>query len=386
MDALLSNSIDRTESRDDRIAAVTAYPLVQRLPRPTETSWGRYDRISIVMVEVVTEAGLVGAGEVLARFAPRAYCELIATALAPRILGRDPDDISGAWNAMRRALSGRACGVLVEAISGVDIALWDIRGKVEGRPLYALLGASSPGPVSVYAASVNWADDGAAREQVAAFIEAGFDRIKIKIGRSPEAAARRALLIRDAAGDDVTLYADANWAYALDEACYVGDALHAAGYAWFEEPLDPDDEAGYEALASRLSIPLAAGESNFTALQAARLLRAGAVGFLQPNLTRAGGITETVHAVRSAREKGVKYAAHVGMSGIICETASLHIAAATGVDAQIECAMTPNAFKSAIADLAPGYARASHGSLNVPEGPGLGLEIDWDAVRGMCDA
>src|SRR6056297_3233938 len=98
----------------DRIARVTAYPVIQKLSQPTETSWGRYDRISIVMVEVVTEGGLSGAGEVLARFAPHAYCELIDMALAPRLVGKDPSDISGLWASMRRALSGRACGILVE--------------------------------------------------------------------------------------------------------------------------------------------------------------------------------------------------------------------------------------------------------------------------------
>jgi len=373
-------------SRADRIVSVKAYPVIQKLPQPTETSWGRYDRISMVMVEVATEDGFSGAGEVLARFAPHAYCELIDVALAPRLVGQDPSDISGLWASMRRALSGRACGILVEAISGIDIALWDIRGKAAGLPVQALLGAEVSDAVPVYAASVNWADDGAAREQVKAFREAGFDRIKTKIGRSPRAAATRAALVREAAGDDVTLYADANWAYALDEAVYVGDALQEAGYAWFEEPLDADDEAGYEALAKRLRIPLAAGESNFTSIQSQRLVRSGAIGVLQPNVTRAGGISETFLAARHARDHGVAYAAHVGMSGIVCETAALHVAAAIGGGAQVECAMTPNSFKSKIASLDPGYVRAAKGRLAAPSVPGFGLDIDWDAVRRMGEA
>lgn len=367
----------------DRIESVRAYPLVQELAQPTQTSWGRYASISIVLVEIRTCDGYVGAGEVLARFAPQAYCELINAALAPRLLGQDPANIAELWTSMRRALSGRACGVLVEAIAGLDIALWDIKGKATGKPLHALLSDESMSRVPVYAASINWSDDGAAREQVAQFRDRGFDRMKIKIGRSPRDAIRRISLVRDAAGDDITLYADANWAYALDEAVYVGRALADHGYGWFEEPLDPDDEDGYEALASRVSVPLAAGESNFTGLQAERLIDNGTLSFIQPNVTRTGGVSQTVQTARHAHAHGAKYAAHVGMSGIICETVGLHIAAAMGAGALVECAMSPNRFKAELADCAPGYARAKQGTLEVPGGPGLGLEIDWDAVRSM---
>lgn len=370
----------------DRITRVTAFPLEQRLPQPTKTSWGTYDRICIVMVRVETEQGHVGAGEVLARFAPRAYCELIDTALTPRLIGQDPSDIPMLWASMRRALSGRAGGVLVECIAGVDIALWDIRGKAAGLPLSALLSDDAATDVPVYAASINWAADDAAERQIDDFRAAGFDRMKIKIGHPYRDAATRAAFVRKQAGDAMTIYADANWAYAIDEAEYVGHALQDAGVAWFEEPLDPDDEVGFEVLARRLTIPLAAGESNFTAAQADRLISSGVLSFIQPNITRTGGVTETWKTVQAAQICGVHYAAHVGMSGIICETASLHLAAAAGDAAQVECAMPNNRFKSDLSTLAPGYARARLSRLDVPIGPGLGLDIDWDAVRAMGPA
>jgi L-alanine-DL-glutamate epimerase-like enolase superfamily enzyme len=384
--ALTTDTSPTPSTETDRIEAVTAFPLVQKLPQPTQTSWGRYDAISIVMVQVRTAHGHVGAGEVLARFAPKAYCELIDTCLTPRLIGQDPEMISDLWASMRRSLSGRACGMLVECISGVDIALWDIRGKAVSQPLHALLGAQTAHKIPVYASSINWGDDSTAIAQVERFREAGFDRIKVKIGRSPCDAARRVALIRRVAGDDMILYSDANWAYALHEAEYVGHALQDAGYAWFEEPLDPDDEAGYEALTKRLTIPLAAGESNFTSGQAHRLVAGGTIAFLQPNITRSGGITETWRAVQHAEGHGVTYVAHVGMSGIVCETAGLHVAAAAGGASHVECAMPPNRFKSDIAFCDPGYVRAKGGTLGVPKGPGLGLEIDWDAVQAMCAA
>lgn len=367
----------------DRVLSVRSYPLSQQLAQPTQTAWGRYSSISIVVVEVRTRDGYVGAGEVLARFSPKAYCELIDTALAPRVIGQNPADIDSLWMSMRRALSGRAGGMLIEAIASIDIALWDIKGQLAGKPLHALLSDSAATDVPVYAASVNWSDDAAAKDQVTDFLERGFDRMKVKIGRSPRDAAKRIALVRQEAGEAITLYADANWAYALDEAEYVGHALSDHGYAWFEEPLDPDDEDGYEVLAKRLDVPLAAGESNFTSRQAERLINSGALRYIQPNVTRTGGISQTIKTAHHAKSKGVSYAAHVGMSGIICETVGVHIAAAMGGEAMVECATPPNRFKAELADREPGYLRAQSGKLDVPQGPGLGIAMDWDAVRAM---
>ncbi|MFN3225630.1 MAG: mandelate racemase/muconate lactonizing enzyme family protein [Hyphomicrobiales bacterium] len=368
----------------DRIEHVRAYPVVQELSQPTQTAWGRYSSIAIVIVEVRTRQGVVGAGEVLARFAPKAYCELIQNVLAPRLVGQDPSDIAELWLSMRRALSGRAGGMLVKAIAGIDIALWDIKGRKAGMPIHSFLADRSAAKVPVYAASINWSDDEDAIRQVASYKERGFDKIKVKIGRPPKEAAKRIALVRKEAGTDITLYADANWAYALDEAEYVGHALAAHGYAWFEEPLDPDDEDGYEVLARRLTVPLAAGESHFTSRQAKRLIDSGALSYIQPNVTRTGGISETFSTARYAQAEGVTYAAHVGMSGILCETVGLHIAAALGGEAMVECAMAPNRFKAELADRAPGYVQAHAGCLEVPQGPGLGISIDWNAVRGMA--
>ncbi|GAB5375750.1 MAG: mandelate racemase/muconate lactonizing enzyme family protein [Acuticoccus sp.] len=366
------------------ITEVIAYPLSQRLPEPTRTSWGTYDRVSILLVEVRTASGVVGWGEGLARFAPRAYSELVDTALAPRLAGREASDIAAHWQAMRRALSGRAGGVLVEAMAAVDIALWDILGKIAGQPLCRLLGGMGRAKVPVYAASVGWADDAAAQTQLARFLDAGFTRAKLKIGAPAAAACRRIALMRRLAGPDVELTVDANWAYGLDEAEMVARTLEEHGYAWFEEPLPPEDEDGYERLAARTAVPLAAGESNFTLAQAKRLVGNRTLAFLQPNITRSGGITEARRMADYAGAHDVKLAPHVGMSGIIAETAALHLAAAMPNTAVLECAASANRFKTELADLRPGAERAEGGHLAVPEGPGLGLTINRDALEALA--
>ncbi|TKT55981.1 mandelate racemase/muconate lactonizing enzyme family protein [Rhizobiaceae bacterium LC148] len=366
-----------------RITDVIAHPLSQTLPKPTVTSWGSYTKVSIVLVEVRTDAGLIGVGETLARFSPKAYADLIETSLKPRLVGQDARNIGALWQSMRRSLSGRAGGMLIEAIAGVDIALWDIMGKAAGLPISKLLGGTGRERIDVYAAAVNWVDDTEADRELERYIGEGFPRIKVKMSNPVKEACRRIERLRDRAGDDIALCVDANWAYNLDQAIEVGRALSANGYFWFEEPLAPENEQGYEELRKRCDVPLAAGESNFTADQAQRLVANRTLSILQPDVARAGGITETRRMADYAALHDVGYAPHIGMSGIVCETASVHLAAALPNFKVMECECDLSPFKRELADLAPGCLRQKDGTLDVPTGPGLGIEIDWDAVKRL---
>jgi L-alanine-DL-glutamate epimerase-like enolase superfamily enzyme len=368
---------------DIRITDVIAHPLTQTLPQPTVTSWGKYTEVSIVLVEVRTDAGITGVGEALARFSPKAYADLIDTSLKPRLVGGNPTDIMAHWRTMRRALSGRSGGMLFEAISGVDIALWDILGKVAGLPIHRLLGGVGRTEVPVYAASVNWGSDEFMERELDRYLEKGFPRIKVKIANPVKEARRRIERLRKRAGDDIELCVDANWAYTLEEAVEVGRALTDNTYFWFEEPLRPEDERGYEELHRRCATPLAAGESNFTLDQAMRLVENRTLSYLQPDVARAGGITETRRMAEFAAAHDVQYAPHIGMSGIVCETASVHLAAAMPNLRAMECETDSSLFKTAITGAAPGTDRQKNGLLPVPTGPGLGIEIDWDAVKRL---
>ncbi|KGD87609.1 mandelate racemase/muconate lactonizing enzyme family protein [Rhizobium sp. YS-1r] len=366
-----------------RITDVIAHPLSQTLPKPTVTSWGTYSQVSIVLVEVRTDAGIIGVGETLARFSPKAYTELIETSLNPRLVGQDARNIGALWQSMRRSLSGRAGGMLIEAIAGVDIALWDILGKAAGLPVAKLLGGMGRERIDVYAAAVNWVDDAEADRELERYINEGFPRIKVKVANPVKEACRRIERLRKRAGDDIGLCVDANWAYNLDEAIEVGRALGANGYFWFEEPLPPENEQGYEELRKRCDVPIAAGESNFTADQAQRLVANRTLSVLQPDVARAGGISETRRMADYAGLHDVAYAPHIGMSGIICETASVHLAAALPNFRVMECECDLSPFKRELADLDPGCLRQRNGTLDVPTGPGLGIEINWDAVKRL---
>lgn len=365
------------------IREVLAHPLRARLPQVQVTSQGDWPALEIVVVEVVTESGLRGLGEVLGRRGGAGYAAFLREALAPRLIGRSAHDRRALWGAMRQALSGRLGGMLVECISGVDIALWDLAGQAAGQPLWRLLGGQGRRRIPAYASSINWAEDDRVEAELAAALARGFGQIKVKIGRPLPRAIARVRQVRRLAGDGVLLGADANSAYDADDALLLGKAMCDAGYWFLEEPLPPGDHAGYRRLARHLPIRLAAGESDFTAADSAELVREHVLGLVQPDVARAGGVTETWRIAEHAALHGVAYAPHVGWSGGICAAASVHLAAAAESFLTFECMVFDNPLRQAltvpvlgdVAGLAP------DGTLDVPQAPGLGVRLAPGALE-----
>jgi galactonate dehydratase len=364
-----------------RISRVVAHPLRATLPKVQRTSQGDYPAIELVVVEVEAEDGTIGFGEGLCRRGAAGYARFIEEALVPRLVGRDAADRRALWKAMRAALSGRPGGQIVEAIAAVDIALWDIAGKQAGQPIHRLLGGMGRKEVAAYASSINWLDDATVEAEVAAVLRAGFREIKVKLGHPLRDAIARARLVRKLAGDDIALYVDANWAYDVDDALIVGRALADLGYGFFEEPIAPQDREGYRRLARHLPIRLAAGESDFVASDALVSLQDRSLGLVQPDVTRSGGISETWRICELAAAFSTPYAPHVGWSGAICVAASLQLAAAAETFRTFECMVYQNPLRDAFTHPIVGEgAQLVDGRLAVPQGPGLGIEIDRDAL------
>lgn len=364
-----------------RISKVVVHPLRATLPKVQRTSQGDYPAIELVVVEVETEDGVVGFGEGLCRRGAAGYARFIEEALAPRLIGRDAADRRALWKTMRAALSGRPGGQIVEAIAAIDIALWDIAGKQAGQPIHRLLGGMGRTEVAAYASSINWLDDATVEAEVAAVLKAGFREIKVKLGHPLRDAIARAKLVRKLAGDDIALYVDANWAYDVDDALIVGRALADLGYGFFEEPIAPQDREGYRRLAQHLPIRLAAGESDFVASDALVLLQDRSLGLIQPDVTRSGGISETWRICELAAAFNTAYAPHVGWSGAICVAASLQLAAAAETFRTFECMVYQNPLRDAFTHPIVGEgSQLVEGRLVVPQGPGLGVEIDRDAL------
>jgi L-alanine-DL-glutamate epimerase-like enolase superfamily enzyme len=365
------------------IKAVRAMALEAPLdPKAQVTAFGPRLKAAMVLVEIVTSDGIIGYGEALARYSLRSYVSLIEDLLAPRLIGKNPFHVEGLWQSMVRSITGKAGGILLEAISACDIALWDIMGKATGQPIHHLLGSTGRTHVPAYASSISWGEDEIAIDQVKAALKAGFLSMKIKIGGPVQRAIARAELVRNIVGPDIELTADGNWAFDLDDSIRVGKRLSDLGYAWLEEPMISEDTEGYRRLRTALPIRLAAGESEHTVWGCRELIASGAVGLIQPDVARSGGITETRRIAHFAYSHGVPFAPHVGFCGAICNAAALHLAAALPNFLTFEAMIFGNPLREQLATTDVGAFRLlKNGELPIPTGPGLGIELDQNMLR-----
>ena len=366
-----------------KIARVRALPLAAPLDVESQrTALGGRAQAALVLVEVTTDDGIVGYGEALARYSLRSYVAIIEDLLAAIVLGQDPFEVERLWQRMFRVFTGKAGGVLMEAVAAVDIALWDVMGKALGQPLHRLLGSMGRAEIEAYASSISWASDEVATRQTEAALAQGFPIIKVKIGPPVGKALARARLIRGLAADGVQLWADGNCAFDFDDAVALAEGLHDLGYYWFEEPLIVEDVEGYHRLRRRIPIRLAVGESEHTVYGCRDILAQGSVGVIQPDVARSGGITETRRIAALAYAFNIPFAPHIGFSGAVCVAASLQLCAAIPNFLTFECMTFPNPLRQELATVdlgGPGHLR--EGRVPMPEGPGLGIEIDPKALE-----
>src|SRR5512138_2581206 len=248
-------------------------------------------------------------------YADTATARLAREALAPRVVGRDPLDVEGAWIAMVRAIRnlGRP-GIASMAISAIDAALWDLRARLLGVPLFRLAGGAREAVDAYGSGGFTSYSVARLREQLGGWAEAGFRMVKMKIGRDPAADVERAAAAREAIGPDVRLFVDANGAYARKQALAQAERLAALGVAWFEEPVPSDDLAGLRLLRDRgpAGMAIAAGEYGYDPRYFLRMLEAGAVDVLQADATRCGGPTGFLRAAALCDAFQLPLSAHCG--------------------------------------------------------------------------
>ena len=256
---------------------------------------GRAVKNDTVLVKVTTEGGLVGWGESHHGKAHTAIAQLINTTLRQLVLGMDASDVVGVWNKIywkQLASHGVGAGAAI-AMSGIDMALWDLRGKAVGWPLYKLLGGSRKAvPAYAGGVSLGFQDPQALVAEALPHIKAGYRAIKLRVGDSPARDLQRIEAVRRAVGEDVTILVDANIGYSVADARRVMPALDALNVGWLEEPFCAHDRVSYKAATQFGRVPLAAGENHFTRFEFNRVIEDGAITILQPDLSKAGGITE----------------------------------------------------------------------------------------------
>lgn len=372
-----------------KITDVCTHLLQFRLEHTMGSAAGLYETRDAMLVEVVTDTGLVGWGE--AHGWPAAAGTVIDTTLRPMLLGRDSSDINVLWHEMY----GKICcygrkGIAVAAISAIDIALWDILGKDLGMPIYKLLGGGFRQEVEVYSMGLFYYPGETLRdlqlraEELAK--ERGFRGVKIKIGVVPwQEDCQRVSAVREAIGKDALLMVDANRAFNASAAIAIGRELSRYDVFWFEEPVPPEDVEGYCAVKAALPMFIAGGECEFTRYGFRRLFDARAVDIVQPETCAAGGITECRRIADMAYTAGVFYVPHMHGSALAL-AAGLQLVAALPTPSshlgihppQMELDTSANPLRE---ELLVAPIEVSNGKVRVPHGPGLGVEIDRRTVK-----
>jgi len=349
------------------------------LDRPLGVSDDRsIDARSACLVVVETDAGVRGVGEAVGP--PPAVTErVVDERLAPRLVGADPLAVERQW---RRLLTDdlykERKGAVVAAVSGVDIALWDVAGRVRDEPVYRLLGGDTGGTGSLraYASDLFWDDSERMAERAAGYVEAGFAGVKCHLGRGLAADEARVAALREAVGD-AALMVDINCGYDRAEARRVGQMLADYDVYWYEEPLAPHDVAGLADLRRSLDVPLAAGENEYTKWGFRDLLAADAVDYAMPDAMRCGGLTEAKKICALAEAHGVVVTPHCFTTGVGL-AATMHLAAATPAFEWLEYDVTDfPLFESLLVD----PPTVEDGRVALPEAPGLGVDLDAPAVE-----
>ncbi|MFB6136796.1 MAG: enolase C-terminal domain-like protein [Halobacteriaceae archaeon] len=340
---------------------------------------------SDVVVRVETDAGITGYGH--GNWLTGAIATIVDETLSKLVVGEDPTHRERLWDQMYRATIpfGRK-GAAVEAISAVDIALWDIAGKAAGKPVYELLGGPVDDEIRCYASNLHPVDHDDLAAEAIDYVEQGYDLLKLRFKHGPEAGRagrdeNEAVVrtVREAVGDEIEIAGDAYMGWSVRYARKMIDRLERYEMAWVEEPVIPDQIDGYAELRSSVDTPIAGGEHEFTRWGHRELLERDAVDILQPDVHRAGGLTELKRIADMASAHGRPVVPHTGTPP------TLHFVAATQNAPMAEHITTPCWFEGDDGDT---YADAIYenppeptdGAVPLPEGPGVGA-FNEEAIR-----
>ena len=336
--------------------------------------------MEIVLTEIETDDGYVGIGESLSYGCADITKQTIDKIIRPLIINEDEERIEYLWNKIYRATLryGRR-GIIIGALSGVDIALWDILGKKAKKPLYKLLGGSS-NMVRAYITGGYYAPGKGIKElqdEFLMYVKQGFKGVKVKIGALKiEDDINRVKAVKDVVGDETLIAVDANNVYSYDEALRMGKELEKIGIWFFEEPLQTDLIDLSAKLAQVLDVPIAGYETAFTRWEYYEIMKRGAVDIVQVDASFSGGISEFIKIAHIANVMGYPIIPHYSATAVSL-VANLHVAAALGFE-WIEYHLRPNKLRD---ELFKEKIEIENGYLKVPERPGLGFTIRDDAYE-----
>jgi len=377
-----------------RIATVTAHPVSVPLKEALWTAHEELKTSSVIVVEVLTDDGLAGYGQIkgsplnvicnwVGRFGEIirgmdalghvAVWERLFGLTSPRPGGTPPSD------GLPPPLSRNERPQIMAAIGGIDIALWDIKGKRAGMPVWRLLGGENR-PIFSYATGGYYragALDNVYAEELASFVKAGYRAVKLKTGAgTPSDEAKRVRLVRDAIGEDISLMLDMNAPYDLNNCIAFARAVEPSNIFWLEEPLhwylQPSD---FVRLAQSTTIPLAHGERELTRFTVRDFIASGAIRYVQFDSTRAAGFTEALRVAQFAEQHGVRIAPHLAPE-LHAHLVAAFPSASFGIETHGGPERDPLWF-----GLFTERAQVRDGYVYLSDKPGFGVEIDWDYVQ-----
>lgn len=382
-----------------KIRKVISHVLQYNLPEELGYSQQFYTQRSAHLVEVQTDEGITGWGEC---FGPGnvaiANKGIVEKVIQPLILGDDPVDRDVIWHKVYNLLRDHGQkGMPLQALSGVDIALWDIAGKVAGLSVAKLIGGRHREKVPVYGYGMMLRREDALslgnrfKEEAAAIKEAGFAAAKMKVGLGAREDVKLAEAVRKGVGDDYPFMVDANHCYTTSDAFYVGRALEELNAYWFEEPVAPEDLDGYKELRANLNVNIAGGEAEFNRWGWRRLLENRCLDIAQPEVCALGGISEYVRVLALAHAHFTPVVNHVWGSAIAIATNLQLLAAIPPLpgglhprEPMLEFDTTHHLFRDDLLQEPLNIQKqvaSTGGFVTIPDKLGLGVEPDRDFIK-----
>ena len=382
-----------------KITRISSHVLSCDTPDVLGYSQHYHSRRTAHLVEVETDDGVSGWGEC---FGPGAVAlankGIVEDVIRPMALGSDPLDRDAIWHRVYNLLRDNGQkGMPLQALSGVDIALWDISGKVAGLPLHKLIGGAHRKNVPVYSHGMMLRPEPASelaarfRDEAAAIRDAGFVAAKMKVGLGPKDDIRLAEAVREGVGPDFRFMADANHCYTTSDAFHVGHALEELGAYWFEEPVAPEDMDGYRELRAGLKINIAGGEAEFNRWGWRAILENRGLDIAQPEVCALGGVSEYLRVLALCHAHHTPVVNHVWGSAIAVAVNLQLLAAMPTIpgglnpwEPMLEFDTTENVFRDGLLTEpldVQGQVRRNGGRVAIPSGPGLGVLPDQEFIK-----
>ncbi|MCJ7839129.1 MAG: mandelate racemase/muconate lactonizing enzyme family protein [Burkholderiales bacterium] len=367
-----------------RIIDIKAYPTSFPVAPENQVSLGIGLSVKrdAVVIKVTTDSGLVGWGESHHGRCPGAVAHLVNTTLRQLVLGMDASDVTGVWQKiykMQLGSHGMGAGCCI-AMSGIDLALWDIRGQAAGMPLYKLLGGSAK-PVPAYAGGVSlgYQDPAKLVEEAGPLLAMGYKAVKLRVGDTPKRDLARIAAVREAFGDDLVMLTDANTGYSLADARAAMPGMDEYGVGWLEEPFPAHDYRSYIEAKGYGLTPLAAGENHYTRFEFNRVIEDGAITILQPDLSKTGGLTEALRIAALGSAWKLPINPHSSMTGLNM-AATIHFLCAIDNGGYFEGDVSKgNLFRDEL--VSRPFELGKDGCVRPLEGKGLGLEVNEEFLH-----